>query len=435
MMKQELIIKKKELPEWWKIKPLKEVLILHESGTWGPESNEKEGIAVLRSTNFTKDMKLKYEDFAYREIPDKKITQKKLEFNDLLLERSGGGPKQPVGRVVLFNKKEGTYLFGNFIQRLRANTDLILPKFLYYNLFAKYLNGETESMQNNTTNLRNLRYDNFINTAILVPSLPEQQKIVSKLDRQMTQIEMMKREAEREKEASNKLFKSFLNKIFNFKMKEELPSGWKWKNLTELVKYPKRDIVSGPFGSNLVVADYRNEGIPIIRLQNIQRGRFLNKDIKYVSPEKAEELKRHSYLPRDIVIAKLGVPIGKTCIVPENIEKGVVVADVVRIRINEEKNDVHFIEYLLNSDFVTDQLTNKIIGSTRPRVNLNDVRGLILPIPELKIQKDIVKELNRNIENSEKIKEEVINNVSSINQLPSSILNEVFGQYKIPEEV
>jgi len=76
-MKQELIIKKKELPEWWKIKPLKEVLILHESGTWGPESNEKEGIAVLRSTNFTKDMKLKYEDFAYREIPDKKITQKK----------------------------------------------------------------------------------------------------------------------------------------------------------------------------------------------------------------------------------------------------------------------------------------------------------------------------------------------------------------------
>lgn len=217
-------------------------------------------------------------------------------------------------------------------------------------------------------------------------------------------------------------------------MKEELPSGWKWKNLTELVKYPKSDIVSGPFGSNLVVADYRNEGIPIIRLQNIQRGRFVNKDIKYVSPEKAEELKRHSYLPGDIVIAKLGVPIGKTCIVPENIEKGVVVADVVRVRTNEEKNDVHFMEYLLNSDFVTDQLTNKIIGSTRPRVNLNDVRGLILPIPELKIQKDIAKELNMNIENFEIIKEEVINNVSSINQLPSSILNEVFGQYKIPEE-
>jgi len=54
------------------------------------------------------------------------------------------------------------------------------------------------------------------------------------------------------------------------------------KKLSELSE--KKDaVVSGPFGSNLKVSDYKTEGIPILRLQNIGKGYFIEKNIKPVS--------------------------------------------------------------------------------------------------------------------------------------------------------
>lgn len=93
-------------------------------------------------------------------------------------------------------------------------------------------------------------------------------------------------------------------------------TNWQTKKLSELSKR-KDAVVSGPFGSNLKVSDYINEGVPILRLQNIGKGFFINKDIKYISKIKAEELKYHSFISGDIALAKLGIPIGKTCIIPK----------------------------------------------------------------------------------------------------------------------
>lgn len=48
-----------------------------------------------------------------------------------------------------------------------------------------------------------------------------------------------------------------------------LPAGWAWAKLEELVLNYKNDIVDGPFGSNLHASEYIDEGVPLIRLQNI----------------------------------------------------------------------------------------------------------------------------------------------------------------------
>ena len=167
------------------------------------------------------------------------------------------------------------------------------------------------------------------------------------------------------------------------------PIDWKVEKLIKLLDSKKELIVGGPFGSNLMVKDYRERGIPIIRLQNVEYFRFINQDIKYISPEKAEELKYHSFQKGDIVLAKLGDPVGKTCIVPEFLKRGIVTADVVRIRpINKDINR-KFLMYVLNSYFIWKQLTRDVIGSTRPRVNLDHIRNLIIPLPSLVEQQSI----------------------------------------------
>ncbi len=48
--------------------------------------------------------------------------------------------------------------------------------------------------------------------------------------------------------------------------------------------------VDGPFGSNLKASEYIDEGVPIMRLQNIRPNEYLPKDIKFISPQKAKSL-------------------------------------------------------------------------------------------------------------------------------------------------
>ena len=96
---------------------LADLLDLCDSGVWGNEEPAS-GMSVLRSTNFRNDGTLNFENLALRAIEPAKRVSKLLSRGDLLLEKSGGGPSQPVGRVVLFNGDGLPHTFGNFIARL-----------------------------------------------------------------------------------------------------------------------------------------------------------------------------------------------------------------------------------------------------------------------------------------------------------------------------
>lgn len=132
-------------------------------------------------------------------------------------------------------------------------------------------------------------------------------------------------------------------------MINDLPEGWCWAELNEIVNDPKSDIVDGPFGSDLRSSEYTNEGIPIIRIQNVDRNKFIAKNIQYISAEKAEVLKRHNFHAGDIVITKLGDPLGKACKVPESFGSGIIVADIVRLRLNHELCSVPYLIHSINS--------------------------------------------------------------------------------------
>ena len=174
-----------------------------------------------------------------------------------------------------------------------------------------------------------------------------------------------------------------------------LPDGWRWTQLEELIAVPKQGIVDGPFGSNLKASEYVESGVPIARLQNIDRNQFLNKNIKFLTQKKADELSRHSFVPGDILITKLGDPLGKACIAPENIGNGVIVADLVRVRVTNSDIDKNYLTYAINSPFIVKQFENHTKGTTRPRVNLQIIRQLPIPVAPKQQQARIVAEIEK----------------------------------------
>jgi len=167
----------------------------------------------------------------------------------------------------------------------------------------------------------------------------------------------------------------------------ELPEGWEIRRLEDLCEPGKQAIVDGPFGSNLKRSDYVDSGIPVLKIQNIKENLITLKKMDYVSPDKYQELVRHSFTEGDIVMTKLGDPLGVSAIV-NGIPNGLIVADLVRIR--PSRVLTKFLCYQLNSPRIQKYINEQQKGTTRPRVNLAMIRELPIYKPPIEEQHKIV---------------------------------------------
>ncbi len=127
---------KLNLPAHWKVARLSnQQLFSFENGIWKGKKEPFEECAVVRNTNFTSDGYLDLTDVAILSIEQRHLTKKSLKWGDIIIERSGGGPEQPVGRVVFFDLNDGTYCFSNFTSRLRVlDKSMICPTYLFFYL-------------------------------------------------------------------------------------------------------------------------------------------------------------------------------------------------------------------------------------------------------------------------------------------------------------
>ena len=154
------------------------------SGEWGTDDETGNGIPVLRTTNFTNEGIVDYSNVVTRNIVKKGIEEKYLRNGDIIIEKSGGSDKQPVGRVIYFDGPEHTYLFNNFTGLLRVkNQEKWHPRYVFYSLFTNYRSGGTRTFQNKTTGLHNLKTDDYVSSFNVTEiDIATQEAICKKLD-------------------------------------------------------------------------------------------------------------------------------------------------------------------------------------------------------------------------------------------------------------
>lgn len=165
----------------WPLVPLLEIAEFR-SGLWKGEKEPLRAVKILRNTNFTKDGFLNLSDVAEHPVEEKQLESRRLQYGDILLEKSGGGPTQPVGRVALFGLKEGEYSFSNFTARVRVVNDMANPLFIWLMLNAFYQRGGTEGLQKQTSGIRNLDNPAYQALRIPLPPLEVQHQIVAEID-------------------------------------------------------------------------------------------------------------------------------------------------------------------------------------------------------------------------------------------------------------
>lgn len=187
----------------------------------------------------------------------------------------------------------------------------------------------------------------------------------------------------------------------------------------------KQDIVDGPFGSELKRTDYIEDGVPVLKIQNIKPFAVELKKMDYVSPAKFQELRRHSFRRGDIVMTKLGSPLGVSAIV-EDLNEGVIVADLVRIR--AQRINAKYLCYHLNSQSTNDFINSMQKGTTRPRVTLSVVRELPIYVPSSDEQERIVAILDEAFDGIATAKANAEKNLQNARALFESHLQSVFTE-------
>lgn len=152
-------------------------------GSWGSESGEDEvDVLCVRGTDFnTAELGVNSEGVPLRGFSHQEFLRRRLRDGDLLIEKSGGGDKQPVGRVVRW-RGEDAAVPTNFAARIRP-VNWVDHQFLAFVFRAAYEVGLTRAWIKQTTGIQNLDLSGLLSEKWPIPPLERQREIARQLDK------------------------------------------------------------------------------------------------------------------------------------------------------------------------------------------------------------------------------------------------------------
>ena len=390
---------------------MKSLLVDSFSGEWGGESGEAL-TPVLRTANFNEDGSFDYDSPAYRCIPEKKVRAKRLQRGDIVLEKSGGTPNRPVG-IMAYYDRDDEALCSNFNHVLRFDADFVNPYFMFHQLRWLRERGAFAPYTRKTTGLQNLQMKAFINLDLVVPPRAEQDEaalairtIESERDEYKSQIGRL-----------DELVKSRFVEMFGDPVTN--PMSWPVSTIKETALV----YGDGPFGSNLKSSDYVPEGVRVIRLGNILQGAFSEKDRSFVSYEKYESLKRYECKPGQVVIATLGDPLLRACLVPDFGVPGIHKADCMYYETDPSKVLPLFAVSAINHPTMLERAGVDGHGQTRKRINSTQTGNLPMILPPIALQQEFA----AFVQQVDKLKFEAQQAIDKLQMLYDSLAQEYFG--------
>lgn len=167
---------------------------------------------------------------------------------------------------------------------------------------------------------------------------------------------------------------------------------WPLAKFEEVALPVKGAIVSGPFGSNIGSRFFVDEGVPVIRGNNLTFGqrRFIDDGFVYLTEEKAQEFRNCEAIEGDLVFTAAGT-IGQVGIIPPDtrFERYIISNKQLRVRCDKSKVSPVFIFLWFTTREMRQHIINKNSGSTIPLINLGILRGLPVPLPPIEVQERI----------------------------------------------
>ena len=348
------------------------------AGEWGNDDETGTGIPVLRTTNFTNEGVVNFDSVVTRSITKKNLEDKYLRPGDIIIEKSGGSDKQPVGRVVFYEGPENTFLFNNFTGVLRVkNSSKWFPRYVFYSLYSNYRRGGTRAFENKTTGLHNLKTDDYVSRFEVVDANYSEQKcICSILDKTAEII----RARQKQLSELDDLIKARFVEMFGDMLIN--PMNWREQRLENVA-----EIVSGiTKGRKIQTTELFD--VPYMAVSNVKDGYIDWTTVKTIAASTAE-IEQYRLLPDDVLMTEGGDPdkLGRGAIIRNPPKDCIHQNHIFRVRLNQEHILPEFMEQYLQHQ----RAKRYFLGCAKQTtgiasINMTQLRALPLLMPPMELQ-------------------------------------------------
>lgn len=361
-----------------------------------------QGIPIIRmgnvvDTDFVKfENKVVYISKSRLEEFDKYIVLK----NDIVMTLTDLASKgEFLGTVAIYNN-DNIALLNQRLLNIHFNREKILNKFMFYALrcidFRVYVTQPVGgSIQ------KNIGAEFVFNYKFPLPPLAEQQRIVDR-------IESLFEKLDQAKGLIHDAFDSFENRkaaILHKAFTGELTKKWREENGVGIDSWEEKTlkevcykITDGEHFRPPIV----ESGIPFLSAKDVRDNGVSFLDVLYVSKETAEKaLKRCNPEKGDILIVSRGATVGRMCIVDTD-DVFCLLGSVILLKV--QKMQSRLLCYYLKSPLLNQKLIETSGATAQQAIYLRDIKGIIIPIPALPEQREIVRILDSLFEKEQNAK-------------------------------
>ena len=178
----------------------------------------------------------------------------------------------------------------------------------------------------------------------------------------------------------------------------EVPNGWIWAILPEVVLFQE--------GPGILKKDFRDEGIPLIRISGLQSDKVLLDGCNYLDPVMVENKWKHFKLELGDVILCTSASIGKASIVGPEAVGAIPYTGQIRFKMTPSLIREYFL-YFANSDTYLNQIDRMKTGNCIQHYGPTHLKEVYIPIPPIEEQERIIKQLSSLLSSLYEIEENI----------------------------
>lgn len=377
------------IPANWNVTRLKWSVLGCQNGIWGSDPDGISDLTVVRVADFDRfERRVSLSHPTKRAVRASDREGRLLKKGDLLMEKSGGGEKQPVGMIVIFDHDEEA-VCSNFVAKMTA-AEGYYPEYLNFLHQAFYDTSLHIKSVKQSTGIQNLDSNSYLDECAPFPPFDEQVLIAKWLIKTNSQIDTLiakktrfiellkeKRQAVITKAVTKGLDDSVEMKDSGVEWIGTVPKTWRVTKLG----YLTTKIGSGktPSGGATVYLDH---GVLFLRSQNVYDDGLRLDDVVHISEETHDEMANSAVAPNDVLLNITGASIGRSSLVPGEFPRANVNQHVCIVRC-PNKDLAEFVHLFLCSNAAKGQIDSFQTGAGREGLNFEQLANFKLALPPL----------------------------------------------------
>lgn len=432
-----------EIPAEWKMRRAKYLFSQRDGGAWGDEEagNLNDYICIRIADFDYQKFTVNFDsEFTVRNYNKQTINSLLLKQGDILVEKSGGGEKTPVGRTIIFTGGFNA-VYANFMDRLRVSSE-VTSMYIQYMFVAMYQNDITKLYIKQTTGIQNLSLTELLDRECFpVPILTEQKSIVDYLNKQCERIETIVAEMERQVDIIRQYKKSLITETVtkgldaSALMKDsriewigQIPASWDEKRL-QVVSY-----IRARLGWKGLTADeYVDEGYAFLSAFNVIDDMLDLSDLNYINQFRYDESPEIKLRPGDIILVKDGAGLGK-CARIDTLPFEATANGSLAVITTGDSLEYRYLYYYFVGDVFQQFIDRLKNGMGVPHLPQGYLRKIQVPIPPLHEQKAICDYLDERCAVVNVLIAEKQKSIETMRQYKKSLIYEyVTGKKRVKE--